>query len=114
MDSELLFSALFVAGVLVAGVSQVMLKKSADSNGAAGLRGYLNPLVAGAYALFVLSTLTSLLCLRYIPLSRAPVLDAAGYIFVAVLSRIFFGERLAGKKILGFLLIFAGIAIGSV
>ena len=112
MSKEILFSIVFVVGVLVASISQIMLKKSASTNGASDLRAYLNPLVIGAYILFVLSTLTSLLCLKHIPLSRAPILDAAGYIFVAILSRIIFKEKLYKKKILGFSLIVLGIIIG--
>ena len=108
MSKEILFSVVFVVGVLVASISQIMLKKSASTNGASDLRAYLNPLVIGAYILFVLSTLTSLLCLKHIPLSRAPILDAAGYIFVAII----FKEKLYKKKILGFALIVLGIIIG--
>ena len=113
MSKEVLFSIIFVAGVLLASISQIMLKKSANSNGAYGLKAYLNPFVIGAYILFVVSTLTSLLCLKYIPLSRAPILDATGYIFVAILSRIFFYERLYKKKVLGFILIILGIIVGT-
>lgn len=113
MSKEILFSIIFVAGVLLASISQIMLKKSANTNGASGVKAYLNPFVIGAYTIFVLSTLTSLLCLKYIPLSRAPILDATGYIFVAILSRIFFGERLVKKKVLGFTLIILGVIVGS-
>lgn len=113
MSKEILFSIIFVAGVLLASISQIMLKKSANTNGASGVKAYLNPFVIGAYTIFVLSTLTSLLCLKYIPLSRAPILDATGYIFVAILSRIFFGEGLYKKKVLGFALIILGIVVGS-
>lgn len=113
MNKEVLFSIIFVAGVLLASVSQIMLKKSANKEGASSLKAYLNPFVIGAYTLFVLSTLTSLLCLKYIPLSRAPILDATGYIFVAILSRIFFKEKLYKKKILGFTLIILGIIVGT-
>ena len=114
MNKEALFSLLFVVGVLVASISQVILKKCANENGAVGLRAYLNPYVIVAYILFIVSTLVSLLCLKFIPLSLAPMLDATGYIFVAVLSRIFFKEKLYKKKIVGFLFILVGIVVGSV
>lgn len=109
MNRQLLFSLVFLSGVLVSSFSQVLLKKSAERNGTRGIGAYLNPLVVLSYSLFFAATLISLLCLRHIPLSRAPVLDAAGYVFVAVLSRVFFSERFSVRKTLGFLLILAGI-----
>lgn len=111
MDERILFSAIFLSGVLIASFSQILLKKSAEKNGGSGLRAYLNPLVIISYSLFLISTLVSLLCLKFIPLSIAPVLDSASYIFVAMLSRIFFKEKISLKKALGFALIVAGIFV---
>lgn len=113
MDSNTLFSFVFLLGVLLSSFSQTLLKKSTVKNGSNGIRAYLNPLVIISYTIFVLATLLSLLCLKFIPLSKAPVLDSASYIFVAVLSRIFFKENLNAKKIVGFVFIVAGIFVAS-
>lgn len=109
MDRQAVFSLVFLSGVLVSSVSQVLLKKSTQRNGTEGLRAYLNPLSFFAYSLLAAAAAASFVCLRYIPLSRAPVLDAAGYVFVAVLSRLFFCERIAARKAAGLALILAGI-----
>lgn len=113
MDEKMIFSAVFLLGVLISSFSQILLKKSAGQNGSSGIKAYLNPLVIISYSLFVFSTLLSLLCLKIIPLSKAPVLDSASYIFVAVLSRFFFNEKLNVQKIAGFIFIVAGIFVSS-
>ena len=46
-------------GVFISGISQVMLKKSAMKKYDSALGEYLNPLVIGAYTLFVAATLCS-------------------------------------------------------
>ena len=111
MENKIFASIIFLTGVLIASFSQVLLKKSAEKNGGNGLKAYFNPLVIVSYSLFVISTLVSLLCLKFLPLSRAPILDSASYIFVAVLSRIFFKEKINLKKAIGFIFIVTGIFI---
>ena len=113
MNKKMIFSAVFLLGVLISSFSQILLKTSAGQNGISGIKAYLNPFVIISYSLFVFSTLLSLLCLKFIPLSKAPVLDSASYIFVAVLSRFFFNEKLNTKKILGFAFIVTGIFVSS-
>ena len=71
----------------------------------------MNPLVIPAYVLFFGCTLITMYALRVVPLSMGPVLEASGYIFVAVLSRIFLKEKISGRKALGLTAIIAGILI---
>lgn len=106
-------SALFLLGVLISSFSQILLKKSAGQNGSSGIKAYFNPFVIMSYSLFVFSTLLSFLCLKFIPLSKAQVPDSAFYIFVAVLSRLFFNEKLNVRKVAGFIFIMAGIFVSS-
>lgn len=113
IDEKIIFSALFLLGVLISSFSQVLLKKSAWQNGSSGIKAYFNPLVIISYSLFVFSTLLSLLCLKFIPFSKAPVLDSASYIFVAILSRFFFNEKLNVQKVAGFIFIMVGILVSS-
>ncbi len=49
--------------------------------------------------------------LKVVPLSMSPILEASGYIFVAILSYIFFKEKLTKKQFLGMALIIIGIVI---
>ena len=100
-------------GVFVSGISQVMLKKSANKAYASRAAEYLNPLVIFAYTLFVVSTLLSTLAFKVIPLSMGPILDATGYIYVTAFGVLIFHERLDRKKVLALALIICGIVIYS-
>lgn len=99
--------------VFISSVSQVLLKKAADKTYKDKLSEYLNPLVIGAYAMFFASVILTMLALKYVPLSMSPILESTGYIFVSVLGYFFLKERFSRRKVLGFCLILAGIAVFS-
>lgn len=111
MSELTLYSLIMLAGVITSSVSQVLLKKSARKVYGSKLREYLNPLVIIAYGLFFGCTLITVYALKVVPLSTAPVIEASGYIFVAVLSYIFFKEKLTRTQLVGMGLILAGIAV---
>ncbi len=113
MSELVIYSLIMVAGALVSAVSQIMLKMSAHKEHSSALREYLNPLVITAYALFFGTTFISLYALKVVPLSMAPILEASGYIFVAVLSYIFLKEKMAKRQLVGMGLIIVGIIIYS-
>lgn len=104
---------MFLGSVLISSISQIMLKKSADKTYETTLREYLNPLVIIAYAMFFCSMLITMYCYKYVDVSAGPILESAGYIFVAVLGYIFLRERFSLKKIIGMAVIIAGIALFS-
>lgn len=100
-------------GVFISSISQVMLKMSAMKKHDSALSEYLNPLVIGAYALFVGATLCSVIAFRNIPLSMGPVLDATGYIYVVLFGITIFHEKIDRTKILALAVIIAGVLIYS-
>lgn len=100
-----------VGSTLISSFSQIMLKKSAQKTYPSKIKEYLNPLVITAYGLFFGCTLLSLYALKVVPLSMSPILEASGYIFVAVLSFIFFREKLTKKQFVGMALIIGGIVV---
>ena len=113
MSELALYSLIMVSGCLVAAFSQIMLKKSAEKQYESKLKEYLNPLVIIAYILFFGTTFISMYALKVVPLSMAPILEASGYIFVAVLSYIFLEEKLTKKQLVGMALILVGIVVYS-
>lgn len=52
--------------------------------------------------------------LKVVPLSMAAILEASGYIFVTVLSRIFLKERISRQKLAGLMVIMIGLLIYSI
>ena len=114
MNDKILFMLIFVFGVFISSVSQIVLKKSAQKQYESRIREYLNPFVISAYAVFFLATLCSIIAYRKIPLSLGPILEASGYIFVAVLSRLLLKEHISAKKIIGLAVIIVGIVIYAI
>ncbi len=111
MSDLAIYSGMMIAGVLASSFSQIMLKKSAQKTYGSKIKEYLNPMVIIAYILFFGSTMISLYALKVVPLSMSPILEALGYIFVAILSYIFFKEKLTKKQLIGMLLIIVGIVV---
>lgn len=107
----LAYAGILLLGTLIASISQVMLKKSADKQYGSPIREYLNPLVIGAYVLFVGTTLLSVIAYRGIPLSLGPVLEASGYLYVTAFGVLLFKERLTRGKVIALMLIVGGIVI---
>lgn len=102
---------IFLAGVVVAAFSQIILKMSARKSYSSVIREYLNPYVIVGYGLMVLSTVLTLLAYRGLDYKNGPVIESLGYILVMVLSLIFFGEKITRRKLIGNLLILAGIFV---
>lgn len=112
-DSVVLYAGIALFGVFVSGVSQVLLKESANKEYESRAKEYLNPLVIFAYSLFVASTLLSTFAFKVIPLSMGPILDATGYIYVTTFGVLIFHEKLNPRKVTALALIILGIVIYS-
>lgn len=100
-----------LGSVIVASISQLLLKKAAGNRYENWLREYLNIWVISGYFLMVISTLLTVLAYRGLDYKNGPVIEALGFAFVMILSRLFFGEKLTRKKLLGNALIFLGIFV---
>lgn len=113
MNEKILFSLIFIFGVFISSISQIVLKKSAQIDYGSKIREYLNPRMILAYMIFFGATLCSVWAYTVLPLSLGPILESAGYIFVAVLSWLFLREKITKKKLLGLSVIIIGIVIYS-
>lgn len=113
MSELAVYSIIMVVSVFISSISQIMLKKSAQRAYTSKLKEYLNPLVIIAYGLFFGCTLITVYALKVVPLSMSPILEASGYIFVAVLSAVFLKERMTRQQVIGMAVILLGILIYS-
>ena len=96
------YIVLFLFSVFISSVSQILLKSSAKQQHEKSWKDYLNWKVIVAYGVFAY---------RYVPLSMGPILEASGYLFVAVLGYFILKERIGKRKWLGLSLILAGIVV---
>ena len=111
MNSKIIFSLIYLSGVFISAIAQIILKKSAGKEYESKIREYLNPYVIIAYAIFFGATFCTIYAYKGVPLSFGPILAASEYVFVAVLSKIFLKENINLKKFIGLSVIIAGIII---
>lgn len=101
----------FLVSVFISSLSQVLLKVSAGKQHSSIWREYLNIRIICAYGLFFLATLITICAYRYVSLSMGAVLEASGYIFVAILGRVVLKEKIGKKKLIGLGMVLAGIVV---
>lgn len=109
--NKLVFVLIYLAGVFVSAVAQILLKKSAVKTYDNRLKEYLNPYVIISYIIFFGATFCTIFAYSGIPLSFGPILAASEYIFVAILSRTILKEKINKKKIIGLAVICLGIIV---
>lgn len=109
MISKFVCAMLF--SVVMASVSQVLLKKSALKSYSSAIREYLNRYVVTGYGLLFLSMLLTVYAYSGMDYKYGPVIESFGNVLVLVLSYFIFRERISAKKILGIVCIMAGIVI---
>ena len=105
-------AAAALSAVVVASVSQLLLKSAANRTYPSLIRQYLNVRVVVGYGMMILSTLLFILAYRLgLNVKSGPILEALGYPIILVFSYLFFREPLTKRKILGNLIIICGIVI---
>lgn len=103
---------LFLLGsVVLASVSQILLKISAKKPHGSFLEEYLNGCVIVGYALLAGSTLMTIAAYRGIEFKNGPIIEALGYILVMALSYFILNEKINKRKIIGYILILVGVAV---
>ena len=88
-----------IGSVLVAAVSQVLLKKGALHHYDSWIREYLNPWVITGYILMFGSVFLSIMGLRGVDFFNAPVIDSLGYVLVPVCDNPVLGRDVRAAQI---------------
>ena len=102
---------LLMLSVFVASCSQILLKKSAEKKYSSVIKEYLNWRVIVGYGMMFVSTILTIFAFKGLNYKEGPIIEALGYIFVMVLSRIFLKEKITKNKVIGNSLILLGIVI---
>ena len=92
-------------------VSQILLKQSANQEHESILKEYLNWRVITAYLIFGAVLLVNTYAYTQVELKYGPVLDTFTYVFVLILSWLVLKEKVTRGKLIGNLLIVAGVLI---
>ncbi len=109
--TSLLSIALVVASTVIGAAAQILLRFGADNLNSSGLRGILTnwPLLGG-YACLGFMTILVVLALRGGQLSVLYPIIALTYVWVTILSPMFFKDDINASKIIGLALIIAGVS----
>lgn len=105
------YALLLLISVFISSLSQVLLKKAALRTHTSVVKEYLDPYIVIAYSIFAIVTLLSIYAYRVVPLSMGPVLESTSYIYVTVLGRVFFDEKITIRKMCALGLILGGICL---
>ena len=114
MSSILIYSIIYLVGVIISAFAQILLKKAAMIKRESKIKEYLNFKTIFAYFIFFSATLCTVFSYKYVPMSMGPILGTTEYLFIAILSYIFLKEKIKKKKLLGILVIVAGVLIFSI
>ena len=98
---------------LISAFSQVLLKKGSSIERSSVIKDYLNFYVISGYGLTVCCMLLMILAYRVLPFKYGAALESLVYLYIMLLSRLFFGETITKRKLMGNLLIVLGVAIFS-
>jgi drug/metabolite transporter (DMT)-like permease len=103
-------ATIFVVGVILAAVGQVLMKKGAVRGTRGGIvYSFLDVYTLAGYTLMFTSTITSTVALKVLPLKLTVALLPLGYLIVVLLSVTLLGERLRRTQVLGLAIIVVGI-----
>ncbi|MCD8354456.1 MAG: multidrug ABC transporter [Clostridiales bacterium] len=105
------YGAAFIA-VFLSTTSQILLKQQANTTAKKGfIWKFLNPRVIISYGLLFLSLALNQVALIYVPVSVLPCITATSFIWIFLFSAVILKEHPSKRKVLGVVIILAGIAI---
>ena len=99
--------------VLVASVSQILLKQSAQTEHKNVFLKFLNWRVILGYVLLLGTTVINVFAYRGVELKVTPMIESTGIIWVTILAACFLGEKPSRKALLSIVVTVAGIIRSS-
>jgi drug/metabolite transporter (DMT)-like permease len=107
-----MYYLLVIVSVLSAAGAQMLLKQGAKKNYPTFIRQYLNPWVVGGYGIMGCSLLLNIFCLSHgIQVKEISIIESLSYLFVPVLSWLFFREKITWKKAGAIAMIMIGLVV---
>lgn len=94
-------------------LSQLLLKLSANETHKGSFGEYLNRKVITAYLIFAVVLLLNTYAYTKVNLKYGPVIDTFTYVFVLLLSVLVLREKVTKWKLIGNLMIIAGVVLYS-
>lgn len=109
---EMQYYLLCVFSVLSAACAQMLLKQGARKQYPSFFRQYLNPWVMGGYAIMGCSLLLNVFCMSHgVLIKELGGIESLSYLFVPLLSWLFYKERITWRKAAAIAVIMAGVVV---
>ncbi len=102
---------IMLCGVVIAAFSQILLKTSANIEHDGFWKQYLNWRVILGYGMLFASMLLAVWAYTGMDYKYGPAIESVGLVMVAVLSCIILKEKMTKRKIIGNVLIVAGLIV---
>ena len=107
-----MYYLLVIVSVLSAAGAQMLLKQGAKKQYSTFVRQYINPWVIGGYGIMGTSLLLNIFCLSHgVQVKEISIMESLSYLFVPLLSWIFFKERISWRKVGAIMVIMLGVAV---
>ena len=108
----MIYYIIVIFSVALAALSQMLLKKSANTQHFSIINEYLNFWVIGGYCLLGISLVLNIFAMKNgVQIKEVGSIEALSYLFVPLLSYFFFNERLNKRKFISILIILIGIVV---
>lgn len=103
---------IWMFSVIISAFSQVLLKVAANRDYENRIKEYVNPLVITAYGIFFLSWAMTTYALRHVAYAKnSPVIEATSYIWGPLFGVVLLREKISRRRLLGMVVILAGILV---
>lgn len=109
-----MYFIIYILGVIISAIAQILLKKSANIERENKIKEYLNTKTIIAYIIFFSATLCTVFAYKYVPLSMGPILETTEYVFIAIFSYYLLKEKISKRKLIGLITIIIGILVFSI
>ena len=107
-----MYKLLVILAVFAAAGAQMLLKQGAKKEYPSFWKQYLNPWVIGGYGIMGVSLLLNIYCLSHgVQVKEVSIIESLGYLFVPMLSWLFFKEKITWRKAGAIAVIMMGVVV---
>ncbi len=107
-----MYYIIVILSVLIASFAQMLLKKGAALPHESFIGEYLNRWVIGGYALLGVSLVANIFAMsRGVLVKEVSIIESLSYLFVPLLSLLFFKDHVGWRKMGAIVIIMIGIAV---
>lgn len=108
----MLYYVLCLVSVFSAACAQMLLKQAARKQFPSFVRQYLNPWVIGGYGIMGCGLLLNVFCLsKGVQVKELGGIESLSYLFVPLLSWLFFKEKVTWRKAAAIAVIMVGVVV---